>query len=78
MRIDVLVFDGFAEVDVLATYAVFANAKARVLAVAGGWILEEIERGVIPRQLAEAKATGVTSWCLPGSIRGRCCLVLLG
>jgi transcriptional regulator GlxA family with amidase domain len=103
MRIDVLVFDGFAEVDALATYAVFANAKgrglavepalvtadgsrevtgcygtkfadlqpwdpssARVLAVSGGWILEEIDRGVIPRQLAEAKAIGGDNLVLAG------------
>jgi transcriptional regulator GlxA family with amidase domain len=103
MRIDVLVFDGFAEVDALATYAVFAKARARglvvepalvtadgsrevtgcygtkfadlkrwdpsaarVLAVSGGWILEEIERGVIPRQLAEAKALGGDDLVLAG------------
>ncbi|WP_166678648.1 hypothetical protein [Kribbella voronezhensis] len=93
MRIDVLAFDGFAEVDALATYAVFANARrrglpveaalvtadgatevtgcygtkyadlvpwdpssARVLAVSGGWIREEIDRGVIPRQPASSPA----------------------
>ena len=103
MRIDVLVFEGFAEVDVVATYAVFANARgrgmpveprlvtadgarevtgcygtkygdlslwdpasARVLAVSGGWIKEEIERGVIPRQLAEAKALGGDNLILAG------------
>ncbi|MEU4391672.1 DJ-1/PfpI family protein [Kribbella sp. NPDC023855] len=103
MRIDVLMFEGVAEVDALATYAVFANARsrgleveprlvtadgarevtgcygtkfadlerwdpssARVLAVSGGWILEEIERGVIPRQLAEAKAAGGDQLILAG------------
>jgi transcriptional regulator GlxA family with amidase domain len=103
MRIDVLMFDGVAEVDALATYAVFANARrrglpvepalvtadgarevtgcygtkfadlkpwdpsaARVLAVSGGWILEEIDRGVIPRQLAEAKAIGGENLILAG------------
>jgi len=103
MRIDVLMFEGVAEVDALATYAVFANAKrrglevdprlvtadgvtevtgcygttfaglepwspstARVLAVSGGWILEEIERGVIPKQLAEAKRAGGNNLILAG------------
>lgn len=103
MRIDVLMFDGVAEVDALTTYAVFANARrrgldveprlvtadgatevvgcygtkfadlepwspetARVLAVSGGWIWEEIERGVIPRQLAEAKAVGGDGLILAG------------
>jgi transcriptional regulator GlxA family with amidase domain len=103
MRIDVLMFDGVAEVDALTTYAVFATARrrgfevdphlvtadgatevvgcygttfgglvpwspetARVLAVSGGWILEEIERGVIPRQLAEAKAIGGPDLVLAG------------
>jgi hypothetical protein len=33
MRIDVLVFDGFAEVGVIATYAVFANARGRGMPV---------------------------------------------
>jgi transcriptional regulator GlxA family with amidase domain len=103
MRIDVLMFEGVAEVDALATYAVFANARsrglaveprlvtadgarevtgcygtkfadlqpwdpssARVLAVSGGWILEEIERGVIPGQLAEAKAAGGDELILAG------------
>lgn len=103
MRIDVLMFDGVAEVDALATYAVFANAQsrglpveptlvtadgatevtgcygtkfadlkpwdptsARVLAVSGGWILEEIERGVIPNQLAQAKATAGADLILAG------------
>ena len=103
MRIDVLMFDGVAEVDALATYAVFANARsrglpvepalvtadgatevtgcygtkfadlkpwdpatARVLAISGGWILEEIERGVIPRQLAEAKSAGGDNLILAG------------
>jgi transcriptional regulator GlxA family with amidase domain len=103
MRIDVLMFEGVAEVDALATYAVFANARsrglpvephlvtadgatqvtgcygttfadlvpwspetARVLAVSGGWILEEIERGVIPKQLVEAKARGGDGLILAG------------
>jgi transcriptional regulator GlxA family with amidase domain len=103
MRIDVLMFEGVAEVDALSTYAVFANAKrrglavdprlvtadgatevtgcygttfaelepwspstARVLAVSGGWILEEIERGVIPKQLAEAKRAGGNNLVLAG------------
>ncbi|ADB35344.1 ThiJ/PfpI domain protein [Kribbella flavida DSM 17836] len=103
MRIDVLMFEGVAEIDALATYAVFANAQrrglavepylvtadgatqvtgcygttfaelvpwapesARVLAVSGGWVLEEIERGVIPRQLAEAKAAGGEQLVLAG------------
>ncbi|MFI6673600.1 DJ-1/PfpI family protein [Kribbella sp. NPDC050470] len=103
MRIDVLMFEGVAEVDALATYAVFANAKrrglavdprlvtadgatevtgcygttftalepwspdtARVLAVSGGWILEEIERGVIPKQLADAKRAGGNNLVLAG------------
>ncbi|MFC0629320.1 hypothetical protein [Kribbella deserti] len=30
MRIDVLMFDGVAEVDAQATYAVFATAKTRL------------------------------------------------
>lgn len=96
-------FEGVAEVDALSTYAVFANARrrglavepylvtadgathvtgcygstfsdlvpwspetARVLAVSGGWILEEIERGVVPRQLAEAKAAGGEQLVLAG------------
>jgi transcriptional regulator GlxA family with amidase domain len=95
MRIDVLMFEGVAEVDALAVYAVFANARQRgvevdprlvtadgattvkgcygttigdlepwspttagVLAVSGGWIEEEIARGVIPSQLAAAKKAG--------------------
>jgi transcriptional regulator GlxA family with amidase domain len=103
MRIDVLMFEGVAEVDALTTYAVFANARkrgldvephlvtadgatevtgcygtkfadlvpwspetARVLAVSGGWIVEEIERGVIPRQLADAKAAGGDGLVLAG------------
>ncbi|TWD79736.1 DJ-1/PfpI family protein [Kribbella amoyensis] len=103
MRIDIHMYDGVAEVDALTTYAVFANAArrglavephlvtadgatevtgcygtrfgglerwspetARVLAVSGGWILEEIERGVIPRQLAEAKAIGGDNLILAG------------
>jgi transcriptional regulator GlxA family with amidase domain len=103
MRIDVLMFEGVAEVDALSTYAVFANAQrrglavdprlvtadgatavtgcygttfaelepwspstARVLAVSGGWILEEIERGVIPKQLAEAKRAGGNNLILAG------------
>lgn len=103
MRIDVLMFEGVAEVDAVATYAVFANARsrglpvepalvtadgasevtgcygtkfadlkpwdpstARVLAVSGGWILEEIDRGVIPRQLAEAKSAGGDNLILAG------------
>ncbi|WP_328990703.1 DJ-1/PfpI family protein [Kribbella sp. NBC_01245] len=103
MRIDVLMFDGVAEVDAQATYAVFATARmrglpvepylvtadgatrvtgcygttydglrawspeeARVLAVSGGWIHEEIERGVIPKQLAEAKARGGDGLILAG------------
>jgi transcriptional regulator GlxA family with amidase domain len=103
MRIDVLMFEGVAEVDALATYAVFATAQrrglavdprlvtadgaaevtgcygttfagleawspttARVLAVSGGWILEEIERGVIPKQLAEAKRAGGNNLVLAG------------
>ena len=103
MRIDVLMFDGVAEVDAVATYAVFANARrrglpvepalvtadgtrevtgcygtkfadlerwdpaaARILAVSGGWILEEIERGVIPKQLAEAKVVGGDNLVLAG------------
>lgn len=103
MRIDVLMFEGVAEVDALTTYAVFATAKrrglavdprlvtadgvtevtgcygttfgglepwspetARVLAVSGGWILEEIERGVIPKQLAEAKRVGGDNLILAG------------
>ncbi|GAB2633607.1 DJ-1/PfpI family protein [Kribbella swartbergensis] len=103
MRIDVLMFEGVAEVDALATYAVFATAKrrglevdprlvtadgttevtgcygttfaglepwspttARVLAVSGGWILEEIERGVIPKQLADAKRAGGDDLILAG------------
>ncbi|MFK4082598.1 DJ-1/PfpI family protein [Kribbella sp. NPDC020789] len=103
MRIDVLMFEGVAEVDAVATYAVFANAQrrglevdprlvtadgatsvtgcygttfgdlepwspatARILAVSGGWIEQEIERGVIPRQLAEAKAIGGDGLILAG------------
>ncbi|MET9273818.1 DJ-1/PfpI family protein [Kribbella sp. NPDC003557] len=103
MRIDVLMFEGVAEVDALATYATFANAQrrglavdprlvtadgatevtgcygtrfsglegwspetARVLAVSGGWILEEIDRGVIPAQLAAAKRAGGDRLILAG------------
>ncbi|GAB3816417.1 DJ-1/PfpI family protein [Kribbella italica] len=103
MRIDVLMFEGVAELDALATYTVFANARrrglavepylvtadgrtqvtgcygttfgdlvpwspetARVLAVSGGWIVEEIASGVIPRQLAEAKAVGGDRLVLAG------------
>src|SRR5690242_9876523 len=112
MRIDVLMFDGVAEVDAMATYAVFANAKrrglavdprlvtadgatsvqgcygttigdlepwspstARVLAVSGGWIEEEIERGVIPQQLAAAKQAGGAGLILAGIDSGA---ILLG
>jgi transcriptional regulator GlxA family with amidase domain len=112
MRVDVLMFDGVAEVDAMATYAVFANAKrrgvdvdprlvtadgatsvkgcygttigdlepwspttARVLAVSGGWIEEEIERGVIPRQLAAAKEAGGAGLILAGIDSGA---ILLG
>lgn len=103
MRVDVLLYEGVAEVDALTTYATFANARrrgvavdprlvtadgagsvtgcygtvvadletwspetARVLAVSGGWILEEIERGVIPAQLAEAKRIGGDGLVLAG------------
>ncbi|GAB3945105.1 DJ-1/PfpI family protein [Kribbella albertanoniae] len=112
MRIDVLMFDGVAEVDALATYAVFAAVKrrgvevdprlvtadgatsvigcygttigdlelwspetARVLAVSGGWIEEEIERGVIPQQLAAAKQVGGDGLILAGIDAGA---ILLG
>ncbi|MFC9689416.1 DJ-1/PfpI family protein [Kribbella sp. NPDC056951] len=112
MRIDVLMYDGVAEVDALAVYAVFAHAKrrgldvdarlvtadgvttvkgcygttfgelelwspetARVLAVSGGWIEEEIERGVIPQQLADAKRVGGAGLILAGIDSGS---ILLG
>ncbi|MFF1815950.1 DJ-1/PfpI family protein [Kribbella sp. NPDC058245] len=112
MRIDVLMFEGVAEVDALAVYAVFANAKGRgvavdprlvtadgatsvkgcygttisrlepwspetagVLAVSGGWIEEEIARGVIPAQLAAAKEAGGPGLILAGIDSGA---ILLG
>lgn len=93
MRVEVLMFEGVADMDATLPYDVFARARilgadvepvlvtadgatevtgcygtryaglvpwvpasADVLVVAGGWIEEELAGGVIPKQLATAKA----------------------
>jgi transcriptional regulator GlxA family with amidase domain len=107
MRVEILMFEGVADMDALLPYDVFARARllgadvepvlvtadgatevsgcygtryaglvpwtpeeADVLVVAGGWIDEEIERGVIPKQLAEAKARGGDRLLLAGVCSG--------
>jgi transcriptional regulator GlxA family with amidase domain len=44
----------------------WSPGTARVLAVSGGWVLEELERGVIPKRLAEAKRAGSNDLILAG------------
>jgi transcriptional regulator GlxA family with amidase domain len=107
MRVEVLMFEGVADMDAVMPHNVFRRANtlgadvesvlvtadgatevtgcygtrygglvewtpeaADVLLVAGGWVEEDIERGVIPKQLAEAKTRGGQRLILAGSDSG--------
>jgi transcriptional regulator GlxA family with amidase domain len=107
MRVEVLMFEGVADMDAVLPHHVFRKAQALgaevesvlvtadgatevagcygtrytglvewtpeaadVLVVAGGWIEQDVERGVLPKQLAAAKERGGDRLILAGADAG--------